>query len=77
VDIRDSVRAKDVYIIQTGLDNNCIMEMMIMAYACQTSSAQKIVGVIPYLPYSKQCKPSCICKNISLDGNQIIFFFFL
>lgn len=27
-----------------------------MAYACRTSSAKSIVGVIPYLPYSKQCK---------------------
>lgn len=30
--------------------------MLIMAYACKTSSARSIVGVIPYLPYSKQCK---------------------
>jgi len=56
VSIHDSVRAKDVYIIQTGVDNNSIMELLILAYACKTSSAKKIVGVIPYLPYSKQCK---------------------
>jgi len=58
VDIADSVRGKDVYIIQTGTKdvNNNIMEMLIMAYACKTSSARSIVGVIPYLPYSKQCK---------------------
>ncbi|CAL8142624.1 unnamed protein product [Orchesella dallaii] len=56
VSIHDSVRARDVYIIQTGLDNNTIMEMLIMSYACKTSCAKKIVGVIPYLPYSKQCK---------------------
>lgn len=36
--------------------NNNIMELLIMAYACKTSSAKSIVGVIPYLPYSKQCK---------------------
>lgn len=36
--------------------NNNIMELLIMAYACKTSSANSIVGVIPYLPYSKQCK---------------------
>nr|CAD7258764.1 unnamed protein product [Timema shepardi] len=34
--------------------NNNIMELLIMAYACKTSSAKSIVGVIPYLPYSKQ-----------------------
>ena len=27
-----------------------------MAYACKTASARKIVGVIPYMPYSKQSK---------------------
>ncbi|CAH1964905.1 unnamed protein product [Acanthoscelides obtectus] len=58
VQIGDSVRGKDVYIIQTGTKdvNNNIMELLIMAYACKTSSAKSIVGVIPYLPYSKQCK---------------------
>lgn len=58
VEIGDSVRGKDLYIIQTGTKdvNNNIMELLIMAYACKTSSAKNIVGVIPYLPYSKQCK---------------------
>ncbi|XP_012284355.1 phosphoribosyl pyrophosphate synthase-associated protein 2 [Orussus abietinus] len=58
VEISDSVRGKDIYIIQTGAKdvNNNIMELLIMAYACKTSSAKNIVGVIPYLPYSKQCK---------------------
>lgn len=58
VQIGDSVRGKNVYIIQTGTKdvNNNIMELLIMAYACRTSSAKSIVGVIPYLPYSKQCK---------------------
>lgn len=58
VEISDSVRGKDIYIIQTGTKdcNNNIMELLIMAYACKTSSAKSIVGVIPYLPYSKQCK---------------------
>lgn len=58
VEIGDSVRGKDLYIIQTGTKdvNNNIMELLIMAYACKTSSAKNIIGVIPYLPYSKQCK---------------------
>ncbi|XP_037955839.1 phosphoribosyl pyrophosphate synthase-associated protein 2 isoform X3 [Teleopsis dalmanni] len=58
VEIGDSVRGKDIYIVQTGTKdaNNNIMELLIMAYACKTSSARSIVGVIPYLPYSKQCK---------------------
>ena len=36
--------------------NNNIMELLIMAYACRTSSAKNIVGVVPYLPYCKQSK---------------------
>jgi len=58
VEIRESVRGKDVYIIQTGSKdcNNTVMEMLIMAYACKTSTARRVVGVIPYLPYSQQSK---------------------
>ncbi len=36
------------------------MDMLIMAYACKTSTARKIVGVIPYLPYSRQCKQTLV-----------------
>ncbi|CAK8691844.1 phosphoribosyl pyrophosphate synthase-associated protein 2-like [Clavelina lepadiformis] len=58
VEIGESVRGKDVFILQTGSRdvNDAVMEMLIMAYACKTSSAKRIIGVIPYLPYSKQCK---------------------
>lgn len=44
-----------LYLLARDANNN-IMELLIMAYACKTSSARSIVGVIPYLPYSKQCK---------------------
>lgn len=27
-----------------------------MVYACKTSCAKSIIGVVPYFPYSKQCK---------------------
>lgn len=36
--------------------NTTIMEMLIMVYACRTSCAKSITGVLPYFPYSKQCK---------------------
>lgn len=36
--------------------NTTIMEMLIMVYACKTSCARSITGVLPYFPYSKQCK---------------------
>lgn len=71
VEIKESVRGKDVYIIQTGTKdvNNDMMELQILAYACKTSSARNIVGVVPYLPYSKQSKMrkrgSIVCKLLA------------
>ena len=92
MEIFDSIRGKDVFIIQTGYSclkevsvNDTIMELLIMCYACKTSSARKVIGgfmftatlyqihhapphipssaclcallgVIPFLPYSKQSK---------------------
>lgn len=58
VEIIESVRGRDIYIIQTGTKdvNNDVMEMLIMAYAFKTSCARRIIGVVPYLPYSKQSK---------------------
>ncbi|XP_050962390.1 phosphoribosyl pyrophosphate synthase-associated protein 2 isoform X3 [Labeo rohita] len=58
VQIEESVRGKDVFIIQTVSKdvNTTIMELLIMVYACRTSCARNIIGVIPYFPYSKQCK---------------------
>ncbi|XP_051987769.1 phosphoribosyl pyrophosphate synthase-associated protein 2 isoform X1 [Xyrauchen texanus] len=58
VQIEESVRGKDVFIIQTVSKdvNTAIMELLVMVYACRTSCARNIIGVIPYFPYSKQCK---------------------
>ncbi|VDN57910.1 unnamed protein product [Dracunculus medinensis] len=58
VEIRQSVRGKHVFIIQSGSKdvNNNIMELMILAYACKTSMAKTITVIMPYLPYSKQCR---------------------
>lgn len=72
IDIEESIRGKDVFIIQTGTKNinNDIMEMLILAYACKTSSARSIVGLVPYLPYSKQStmrKRGCIVSKLLAD----------
>ncbi|XP_059081022.1 phosphoribosyl pyrophosphate synthase-associated protein 1-like isoform X1 [Tigriopus californicus] len=58
VEIHESVRGKDVYIIQTGTKavNDSIMELLIMCYACKTSSCNKVIGVIPHMPYSRHTK---------------------
>ena len=55
----DTVRSRNVYIVQTATHtnvNDAIMELLFMCYTCRTSAAKKIVGVLPYLPYSKQTK---------------------
>lgn len=71
MEIKESVRGKDIFIIQTGTKdvNNDMMELQILAYACKTSSSRNIVGVIPYLPYSKQSKMrkrgSIVCKLLA------------
>ncbi|XP_064818406.1 phosphoribosyl pyrophosphate synthase-associated protein 2-like isoform X1 [Oncorhynchus masou masou] len=71
IQIQESVRGKDVYIIQTiSLDvNRCLMELCVMAYGCVTACARSVCGVLPYLPYSKQCKMrkrgSIVCKLIA------------
>ena len=63
--------------------NNNMMELQILAYACRTSSARNIVGVVPYLPYSKQSKMrkrgSIVCKllaqMLSISGNLFMVFY--
>uniref|UniRef100_A0A915A1R7 Ribose-phosphate pyrophosphokinase N-terminal domain-containing protein n=1 Tax=Parascaris univalens TaxID=6257 RepID=A0A915A1R7_PARUN len=32
------------------------MELLILIYACKTSYARSITVILPYLPYSKQCR---------------------
>jgi len=69
VKLQESIRGKEVYIIQSGSKkvNNDVFELLTMVYACKTSSARKIVAVIPYLPYSKQCRMrrrACITSKL-------------
>uniref|UniRef100_A0A8K9XK07 Solute carrier family 5 member 10 n=1 Tax=Oncorhynchus mykiss TaxID=8022 RepID=A0A8K9XK07_ONCMY len=49
--------------------NRCLMELCVMAYGCVTACARSVCGVLPYLPYSKQCKMrkrgSIVCKLIA------------
>lgn len=49
--------------------NTAIMELLVMAYALKTNCAKNIIGVIPYFPYSKQCKMrkrgSIVCKLLA------------
>ncbi|XP_069056321.1 phosphoribosyl pyrophosphate synthase-associated protein 1 isoform X1 [Pleurodeles waltl] len=72
VEIKESVRGQDIFIIQTMPCrdvNTAVMELLIMAYALKTSCSKNIIGVIPYFPYSKQCKMrkrgSVVCKLLA------------
>lgn len=56
VEINESVRGKDVYIIQSGGGkvNDHVMELLIAISACKTASAGKVTAVLPLFPYSRQ-----------------------
>lgn len=56
VEIKESVRGKDVYIIQSGAGkvNDHLMELLIAISACKTASAKKVTAVLPLFPYSRQ-----------------------
>lgn len=56
VEIGDSVRDKDVYIVQSGGGkvNDHLMELLITLSACKTASAKRVTAVLPLFPYSRQ-----------------------
>ena len=58
VEIGESVRGEDVYIIQSGCGevNDNLMELLIMINACKIASASRVTAVIPCFPYARQDK---------------------
>ncbi|KIW09011.1 uncharacterized protein PV09_00908 [Verruconis gallopava] len=56
VEIGESVRGKDVFIIQSGGGkiNDHLMELLITISACKTASANRVTAVLPLFPYSRQ-----------------------
>ncbi|XP_071847899.1 ribose-phosphate pyrophosphokinase 1 [Apostichopus japonicus] len=58
VEIGESVRGEDVYIIQSGCGdiNDNLMELLIMINACKIASASRVTAVIPLFPYARQDK---------------------
>ncbi|KAI6174142.1 Ribose-phosphate diphosphokinase [Aphelenchoides besseyi] len=58
VEIGESVRGEDVFIIQSGSGevNDHLMEMLIMINACKIASASRVAAVIPCFPYARQDK---------------------
>lgn len=58
VEVGESVRGQDVYIVQSGCGevNDNLMEMLIMINTCKIASAQRVTAVIPCFPYARQDK---------------------
>ncbi|XP_045204518.2 ribose-phosphate pyrophosphokinase 2 [Mercenaria mercenaria] len=58
VEIGESVRGEDVYIVQTGCSevNDMLMELLIMINACKIASACRVTAVMPCFPYARQDK---------------------
>jgi len=58
VEIGESVRGEDVFIVQSGSGevNDNLMELLIMINACKTASAVRVSAVIPCYPYARQDK---------------------
>jgi len=58
VEIGESVRGEDVYIVQSGCGevNDNLMECLIMINACKIASAERVTAVIPCFPYARQDK---------------------
>ena len=54
--IDESVRGKDVFIIQPTCQpvNDSLMELLIMVDACKRASANNITAVVPYYAYARQ-----------------------
>ena len=54
--IDESVRGKDVFIIQPTCQpvNDSMMELLIMIDACKRASAKMITAVVPYYAYARQ-----------------------
>jgi ribose-phosphate pyrophosphokinase len=62
VEIQESIRGKDLFIIQSGSSNNdhsindYIVELLLLLNACKLSGANSISVIVPYFPYSRSDK---------------------
>jgi len=56
VEIRQNVRARDVFVVQPTCNptNENLMELLIMVDALKRASARRITAVIPYFGYARQ-----------------------
>ncbi|XP_040835030.1 ribose-phosphate pyrophosphokinase 1-like isoform X2 [Ochotona curzoniae] len=64
VEIGESVRGEEVYIVQSGCGqvNDNLMELLIMIHACKIASARRVTAVIPCFPYARQDKKDKVSR---------------
>ena len=64
VEVGESVRGEDVFIIQSGCGdiNDNLMELLILINACKIASAERVTAVIPCFPYARQDKKDKVNK---------------
>ena len=74
MEIGESVRGEDVYIVQSGCGeiNDNLMELLIMINACKIASASRVTAVIPCFPYARQDKKDKVGAE-SLFFSLILF----
>lgn len=56
VDFKDSVRGKRVYLLTSPKTSDDIMILLLAIDAAKRASAQEIIPILPYYPYSRQDK---------------------
>ena len=56
VEIRQNVRARDVFVVQSTCNptSDNLMELLLMVDALKRASARRITAVIPYFGYARQ-----------------------
>jgi ribose-phosphate pyrophosphokinase len=77
VEINESVRGEDVFIVQSGCGeiNDNLMELLIMINACKIASASRVTAVIPCFPYARQDRKDKVNKNHFFRNQNFIIIF--
>lgn len=73
VEIGESVRGEDVYIVQSGCGeiNDNLMELLIMINACKIASASRVTAVIPCFPYARQDKKDKVRDGVKVSAGKM------